>query len=85
MQAYIQHGTGTTEALSTESVEIKEAPLKWQLMGLSYTATGYGAKIPTCYMIKYQGKWRRVYYAIWSNIGTTYIGKRSDNLIVRMD
>jgi len=63
-------------------VESKESPLWWQEKGLSYTATGYGKRIPTRYMVCYNGKWRRVYCAIYSNIGTCYIGNLRDNLIV---
>jgi hypothetical protein len=60
----------------------KESPMLHHKLGLQYTATGYGARIPTTQMIHYCGKWRRVYCAIFSNAGTCYIGKRSDNLIV---
>jgi len=67
---------------SVVELESKEMPLSWQEKGLTYTATGYGKRIPTRYMVRYNGKWRRVYCAIYSNIGTCYIGKLSDNLIV---
>jgi hypothetical protein len=63
-------------------LESKESPLWWQEKGLSYTATGYGKRIPTRHMVRYNGKWRRVYCAIYSNIGTCYIGKLEDNLII---
>lgn len=36
------------------------------------SATGYGSKIPTRYMIKFDNRWRRVYCAIWSNSGWLY-------------
>ena len=69
-----------TEPRCTEQVEFKvtEAPRH-------YSATGYGARIPTRYMVKFNGKWRRVYCAIFSNVGTTYIGGRNGEprLIVR--
>lgn len=36
--------------------------------------TGYGKKIPTTLMVKLEkGPWRRVYTAIFSNAGTSYI------------
>ena len=63
-------------------LEAKDAPLWWQVQGLSYTATGYGKRIPTPNMVKHGGKWRRVYCCIFSNVGTCYIGKLSDNLII---
>ena len=65
-----------------EEVEYKYAPLDWQTRGLSYTASGYGARIPTPHMVRYNGKWRRVYCKIYSNIGTLYIGKFEDGMII---
>ena len=71
----------TADNVYTE-LESKIQLLPWQLKGLSYTATGYGKRIPTIHMVKYKDKWRRVYCCIFSNVGTCYIGKLSDNLIV---
>ena len=56
-------------------VESKQSPLWWQTAGLSFTASGYGKRIPTRTMVRYQGKWRRVYVYCFSNAGTAYIGK----------
>jgi hypothetical protein len=58
-QAYLHFGSGD-EPRQTVSVEHREQPLWWQERGLSYTASGYGAKIPSRYMIKWEGRWRRV-------------------------
>lgn len=89
MRAYVHgHATradGTKDSFFTVSVEIKEKPLWWQERGLSYTTTGYGSKIPTRYMVKFNDKWRRVYCMQYSNVGTLYIGNRKDNLIVDID
>jgi hypothetical protein len=71
---YLQHGK-PGEPMLTEFVDHKEALLWRHEKGVPYTSTGYGAKIPTPYMVKYLGKWRRVYCAIFSNSGTCYIGK----------
>ncbi len=71
---YLHFGTGNEPRLTVE-VESKESPLWWQERGLSYTASGYGVKIPTRHMVKYLGRWRRVYVAVWGNSGTRYIGK----------
>ena len=50
-----------------------ERPLEWQRLGLQYTATGYGTKIPTSKVIKWSdGKVRRVYCDIYSNVGSYY-------------
>lgn len=40
-----------------------------------YSATGYGARIPTRYMVRFGARWRRVYVAQFSNAGTAYIGR----------
>ena len=65
---------GTTDSLHTIVLQAKEEPLWWQEQGLSYTASGYGKRIPTRYMIRLNGKWRRVYCCVFSNSGTLYIG-----------
>ena len=47
----------------------------WQDAGKQYTASGYGAKIPTRYMVKVnkENRWRRVYCIIYSNCGSLYV------------
>ena len=56
-----------------------EKPLPHHKLGLSYTATGYGAKIPTEKMALILGRFYRVYSAIFlysaifPNIGTNYV------------
>lgn len=72
--AYLQHG-GAGEPMRTESVEAKESPMAHHLAGLSWTATGYGERIPTPYMIRVAGRWRRVYAFQISNAATLYIGR----------
>lgn len=60
--------------------KIEETIIKqlwFHLKGLQYTASGYGSKIPTEYMIRYtiNGKTRlyRVYCMVYSNSGSLYI------------
>jgi hypothetical protein len=36
-------------------------------------AMGYGSKIPTQHMVKWHGRWRRVYVVCWGNSGTPYV------------
>lgn len=69
---------GTKDSFLTQKVEWKESPLWWQIAGLSFTASGYGARIPTTRMIKLHGRWHRVYCRIYSNNGTLFIGKKHD-------
>ena len=89
MKAYIQthqiRQDGSKDSFCTIGVDVKEKDLDWQKRGLSYTATGYGKRIPTRYMVKFNDKWRRVYCCIFSNSGTLYIGKLSDSLIVDIE
>lgn len=40
--------------------------------------SGYGRRIPTRYMVQYQGHWRRVYCCNYGNSGTLYIGSQDD-------
>ena len=60
----------------------RESFLWWQKAGLMYTSTGYGRKIPTQHMVKWCGKWRRVYCSIHSNCGTCYIFQGKDWIVV---
>jgi len=46
------------------------------------SASGYGAKIPTRYMVRVGNYWRRVYCACWSNVGTLYIMRKGQKLVV---
>ena len=63
-------------------VEGKESPLPWQKLGLAYTRSGYGRRIPTECMIRLNKRWRRVYCCVYSNAGTCYIGKIEQKLFV---
>jgi hypothetical protein len=46
------------------------------------TATGYGSKLPTRYMVQYAGRWHRVYMAQWGNAGTAYIVHGGQDLVL---
>lgn len=61
----------------------KHSPMRAHNLGLMQTVTGYGKRIATATMVNYKGKWRRVYCAIYSNVGTCYIGKLEDGLLVK--
>lgn len=80
MKTYFVHAKafdadGSADSLCTFKVEAKNTPLPHHLHGLSYTASGYGKRIPTTTMVKFNGKWRRVYVCQFSNSGTAYIGE----------
>ena len=82
MQAYWKtcaiRSDGTRDSFLTQSVPVKYAPMAHHLAGLTWTASGYGARIPMPYMVRVHGKWRRVYCRIYSNIGTLFIGRKYD-------
>jgi hypothetical protein len=63
-------------------VPVIDSPLWWQKRGLSYTATGYGKKIPTSHKIEWNGKKYRVYCCIFSNSGTCYIISKGQEITV---
>ena len=69
---------GTRDSFLTQSVPVRHAPMAHHLAGLTWTASGYGARIPMPYMVQVFGKWRRVYCRIYSNIGTLFIGRKYD-------
>lgn len=58
-------------ACDKEDLILRE--LNWQKRGLYETATGYGNKLTTRYMINFEGRDYRVYCRIFSNSGTCYI------------
>ena len=70
MIAYLHFGEGN-EPRQTVAVPAKTTPLPYS----GQTQTGYGSRIPTHAMVKWAGKWRRVYVARFGNAGTVYIGK----------
>lgn len=87
MNTYFLHGNseradGSKDSFWTIEVEAKDAPMKHHLSGLSWTATGYGKAIPSRTMVKYNGRWRRVYVCIFSNSGTAYIKAPSGQTII---
>jgi hypothetical protein len=89
MKAYIQthstHPDGARDSFATVPADVKYAPMAWHEKGLSFTATGYGSRIPTAYIVKFNGRWRRVYCRIYSNIGTTYIRCGAERYIVNFE
>ena len=59
-------------------VPVRIAPMPHHVAGLMWTASGYGARIPTRYMVQVSGRWRRVYCCQISNAGTCFIGRKLD-------
>lgn len=55
------------------AVPARVAPLWWHTSGKQYTASGYGKKIPTVWMVQLDKRWRRVYCCVFANSGTCYV------------
>ena len=67
--------TEATLTLDVDGVPTPAAlrPLWWHTAGKQFTASGYGKRIPTPFMVRLDKRWRRVYVAIFSNSGTCYV------------
>jgi hypothetical protein len=59
----------------SEAFEARESVLPWQAAGRTWTASGYGSKIASRYMVRLEGetRWRRVYSTCYSNSATYWI------------
>ena len=65
--------------------DLIENPLWWQKAGKFETATGYGNKLHTPYMLDYGGRRRRLYCRCFGNSGVTYIIVRGEEVIVDVE
>ncbi len=73
---YLREGAYTTE----------DHPMGWHLRGLTWTATGYGAKIPSRRMVRLSdGRLRRVYVTCYSNSGTSWINLDGHTFVIVRD
>lgn len=50
--------------------------------GYKNTVSGYGAKIPTNWVVKYKNRSRRVYCTIYGNIGTCWFLHKDRKMVV---
>jgi hypothetical protein len=65
-----------------DNAELIHKPLWFHKMGLMQTATGFGKKLKTEYMIKLNNRLYRVYCRLFSNSGTCYIKTRKGNIAI---
>lgn len=69
---------------STNPIEVEARYASIGARGL--TSIGYGSRIPTGYTLKHNGRTRRVYCRIYSNVGTLFIGPNLKNgLVVQIE
>lgn len=68
---------------STFKLKVKQ--LQWQKRGLQQTATGYGSRLTTEYMILPDGGkiWLRVYACCYSNAASFYILPKRSTVWIR--
>ena len=81
----IEPYTGAPLEWRGRPVEARRSILWWQARGLSFTASGYGRKIPTSLQVRIPDrlgrmKWVRVYCCIFSNIGTCYVARKGEDM-----
>ena len=90
-EAWVTHEEGKQPHIHTAEeigrYVIEDRPLDWQLMGLQQTASGYGRKLTSSRMLRFdndpRGRWRRVYITIFSNSGTAWIVYQGQKYVVR--
>jgi hypothetical protein len=80
-QLYVQTGKAGAP-MCTVAVESIEKPMRHHKLGLSWTRSGYGKEVPTVHMVRFEGKWRRVYCTVYSNSGRCWIWHGSEQLTV---
>lgn len=67
--------TGTAELQRVDTGEYFEVPARIRPPGYhGRTVSGYGAAMPTRYMVYMRGRWRRVYAACYGNAASFYVG-----------
>jgi hypothetical protein len=75
--------TGNFVRIECTKYAIKVSEMRHHKLGLSYTPTGYGTKVPTVYMVRtIDQTWRRVYCAIFSNSGALYVMHGKEKTLV---
>ena len=73
---------GSLARIACDRKDLIDSPLFMHDNGLQETASGYGRKLTTRYMIDFNGKNRRIYCCIFSNCGTCYIMHKGDWLVI---
>lgn len=64
-------------------LELTEKLTSAQELGLQYTATGYGSKIPTTHVVSYKGRIRRIYSTGYFNAATNWFLLDGEKVLVR--
>lgn len=67
-------------AIMAGNEDLIERPLQWQKDGLQQTASGYGAKLNSGYMVHFNGRLYRVYIVQWGNAGSAYFIAKGERI-----
>ena len=62
--------------------ELIDSPLWYHKMGLSQTASGYGAKLTSRYKISYEGKEYRLYSSCYGNAASNWFKVKGRKIFV---
>lgn len=62
--------------------DLIDNPLCHHVNGRQQTASGYGRKLSTPHMVRFNGRKHRVYCCCFSNSGTCYIVSKGRNIII---
>jgi hypothetical protein len=68
-----------TDSQLVTGVRLTDVPRSGQ------TVSGYGGKVPTRYMLKYAGRWHRVYAMAYGNSASVYIVSGGQDLFLDTD
>ena len=68
MRAVLHLSCGSVRQTCVVPAKACEYPLRGQ------TVSGYGKAMPTAYMVRLNGRWRRVKACCHSNVSTMYVG-----------
>lgn len=79
----MQTVTLTDYTTDFNDIPLIDAPLPHHIMGLQYTASGYGAKIPTRYKVRFNNRLYRVYATCYGNASSTWIKANGCQLWLR--
>jgi hypothetical protein len=63
------------KTIRLDEIPHRRVPLPHHIAGRDWTASGYGRRIPSVYLVQLPGskRWRRVYVCCYSNVGTAYV------------
>jgi len=79
MVEYLKHEDGSYYDLDKDGID---KPLWYHKRNLMQTASGYGRKLVTPTMVKYNNRLHRVYCCCFSNSGSLYIISKGKNLYI---